>query len=118
MYRAAMICVAFLIVLAPFTPSQEPKAQLDKAKNFEVRIVKVGDSYQAIRIRIRTGETWTAEGTKWLKIADAGPIPAGDYDVLLVATEKDYSAIRYDRVSGSSWLLRGGDKWVKMTEPE
>ena len=39
---------------------------------------------------------------QWLKIADAGPIPVGDYDVLLVATEKDYSAMRYDRVQGLS----------------
>ena len=119
MYRTVPVAIAILVggaFLAQPSLGQGEKPPASKA--FEVRIIRVGESYQAIRFKVKTGESWTADGGKWLKIADAGPIPAGDYEVLLVATDKDFSAMRYDRVSGTSWLLRGGDKWVKMTEPE
>jgi hypothetical protein len=124
MFRRLLVGSAFLLGMAILAqPSagqgEKPKPPPEKTTSaFEVRIIRVGESYQAIRFKVKSGESWYANGGQWAKIADPEKIPAGSYEVLLVATEKDFSAMRFDRVTGTSWLLRGGDKWVKMTEPD
>jgi hypothetical protein len=85
-------------------------------RDFDLRMIVVGDTYQAIRFKPRTGETWLANGTKWEKLAETGDVPAGNYEVVMVGTDKDFIAMRIDHASGTSWLLKNR-KWVKMEEP-
>jgi hypothetical protein len=119
MQRIIVVAGVIAALTYLFTDSQPCQSQPPKGDQaYTVRIVRVGETYQAIRFKNKTGESWIADGLKWVKLMDAAPPPAGDYDVLLVATDRDFSAMRYDRVSGTSWLLRGGSKWAKMEEPE
>jgi hypothetical protein len=88
-----------------------------KGKQFELRLIRVGKTFQSIRFNVSTGETWTIVEDKYEKVPETGPLPAGDYDVTLVTDDSDWMAFRIDRVSGTTWQLRG-NKWVKVKEPE
>jgi hypothetical protein len=115
---ACLLCGGVLIQTPQRAAAQKKEDQPRQAgKNFEIRIIRMGESYQAIRFKPATGESWLANGDKWEKIPEAAAVPAGDYEVLLVATDQDFAALRYDRNTGTTWRLKGR-KWVKMEEPE
>ncbi|GIW79552.1 MAG: hypothetical protein KatS3mg105_1359 [Gemmatales bacterium] len=86
-------------------------------KNYEIRLVRVGNTFQGIRFRPATGEAWQIVVDKWESIreSDAAPLPSGDYDVVLVAGENDLTAFRFDHVTGATWILQGR-KWVRVRE--
>ena len=75
---------------------------------------------EVIRYNTKTGESWynwTTVAPEWIKIGEAGPIPAGDYQVLLTpGTSKDTIwGLRFDRVSGRTWNF-GGTGWSEFKE--
>ncbi len=119
--------VSQLILLAGFATScvlagqgelavaADPPAQ--KSKDYELRVIRVGDSYQAIRFKANTGESWFIDDEKFVKIPETGDVPAGDFDIKLITDDKDYIALRIDRTSGATWLLRNR-KWSKIAEPK
>ena len=91
----------------------EPKAE--KRTDFELRTIRVGKTFQGVRFKISTGESWVIDGDDYAKIPDAA-LPAGEYDVTLITDDSNWMAFRIDRVTGTTWLLRN-NKWVKIKEP-
>jgi hypothetical protein len=87
-----------------------------KGKQFELRLIRVGNTFQSIRFNVITGESWRMAGDKYEKVPESGEVPAGDYDIQLVTDDTDWMAFRIDRVSGTTWQMRG-NKWIKVKEP-
>lgn len=90
--------------------------------SFVLKIFKLpppGD-FGAIRLNIKTGESWfgiIATGRqRWQKHEDPSPIQAGNYDIVVLVSDKGVLTARIDRITGSTWLIR--DKtWTKVDEP-
>lgn len=94
-------------------------AQEDKApvrKPFEVRLVRIGETYQGIRFKPATGEAWQIRGDKWDKLAEGEAPLAGDYDVILILADEKLLSLRVERATGATWLL-GAGKWNRIKEP-
>jgi hypothetical protein len=89
----------------------------EKKKEYEFRLIRVTDRFEAVRFKVATGESWYIDGDKFVKIPETGEVPAGDYDIQLVTDDKDWMGFRIDRISGTTWKLTG-NKWVKLKEPE
>jgi hypothetical protein len=85
------------------------------SKPYAMRLVRVGDSYQGVRFKPATGQTWQIVAGRWDPIAEDEVAPAGDYDVTLIATDKDFTAVRLERVTGATWLLQAR-KWNRVKE--
>jgi len=88
-----------------------------KRKDYELRIIRVGNTFQGVRFKVSSGESWVMEGDKYEKIPEAAPVPAGEYDITLVTDDTNWMAFRIDRLSGATWQLRN-NKWMKVKEPE
>jgi hypothetical protein len=88
-----------------------------KRADHELRIIRVGNTFQGVRFQVRTGEAWAMEGQKYKKLDETGPVPDGNYDVTLIADDKNWMAFRIDRLTGATWQLRN-NKWAKLKEPE
>jgi hypothetical protein len=123
MRRTALSCLLGGLCLAaglmtglPLRPAMAQKGEAPP-KTFDLRTVRVGDMFQAVRFRPATGESWRITNNRWERIAESGPVPAGDYDIVLVATETDYTALRFDRKTGAGWQLRDR-RWIKVEEPD
>jgi hypothetical protein len=88
-----------------------------KGKQFELRPKGGGAALWAIRFNVTTGESWMIAGGEAAKIPESGPVPAGDYDVLI---DKDSPALRIDRGTGATWYLKtdpeGRTQWIKVKE--
>ena len=94
--------------------AQRPAAA--KGREYELRLIRVGNTFQAVRFKVRTGEAWTMSGDRYKPIPETGPVPAGDYDITLVTDDVNWMAFRIDRVSGATGQMRG-NKWVPVKEP-
>jgi hypothetical protein len=94
---------------------ETPPAQ-KKGNDYELRIVRVGNTFQGIRFMVSTGESWTMVLDRFEKVPETGPVPAGSYDITLVTDDKEWMAFRIDRNSGATWHMRG-NKWHKVKEP-
>lgn len=88
-----------------------------KRKEHELRIIRVGNTFQGVRFKTATGEAWMMVGDKFEKLAESGPVPAGDYDITLVTDDTNWMAFRIDHATGATWQLRN-NKWVKVKEPD
>jgi hypothetical protein len=77
----------------------------------------VGNTFQGIRFKVGTGESWTMATDRFEKVPETGPVPPGHYDINLVTDDSNWIAFRIDRRSGATWLLRG-NKWLQVKEPE
>jgi hypothetical protein len=113
-----VLCVstAVLLLASPATALAQKVDVKPPPKNFEMRTVRVGNTFQGIRFKPATGETWLINGRMWDKIEETGAVPAGDYDIFMVATEQDFTAFRFDHLTGATWHLQNR-KWVKVQEP-
>jgi hypothetical protein len=84
-----------------------------------VRVVRLpaNNTFGVLRLNTKTGETWfIGDGEKWQKHIDANPIPEGEYDLLVVASDNSVVTVRIDCAKGTTWHLR--DKaWSKVEEP-
>jgi hypothetical protein len=95
-----------------------------KGKQFELRLIRDGDTIRSIRFNVTTGESWMMvdddpKYEKYEKVPETGAVSAGDYDVQLVHDGHIWLAFRIDRVTGTTWQLRPrfNLKWVKVKEP-
>lgn len=117
----ACLLVAFAFALASVPQAavaQKPEvAPAPKRKDYELRIIRVGNTFQSIRFKVSTGESWTMEGDKYTKIPETAPIPAGEYEITLITDDTNWMAFRIDRVTGATWQMRG-NKWNKVKEPD
>lgn len=100
---------------APSAHGQKQGQSLDKDRH-ELRVIRVGKTFQGLRFKVSTGESWQLVVDKYEKIAETGPIPPGDYDITLVTDDSDWTAFRMERNSGFTWQLKNR-KWVKFKEP-
>ncbi len=82
-----------------------------------------GDSWYANRINKTTGDAWvlSQDGTAWVKMAESGPLPSGDYDMRILPTGTGTNAnaevLRIERKTGKSWTL-SNNTWTALTEPK
>lgn len=110
----------WLVQGGKWLPIKEPPAKGNAAKpapGYSVRHTRVGDQLHIVRFHAATGAAWHLAGDKYVTLGETGPVPAGDYDVTMVAGQKDWMAFRIDRTSGKTWLLQA-NKWNAATEPE
>jgi hypothetical protein len=114
-----LACAAIAPVTRADLPPLKEAAAGAKGQNFDLRLVRVGDTFQGIRFKPATGESWLIAGTKWVAIdeTDKDKVPAGDYDIKMVSTDQDFTAFRFDRGTGATWQLKAR-KWVKIEEPQ
>ncbi len=86
-------------------------------KGFELRYVRVKDQLHVIRFHTGTGATAHIGGDTFDVYPETNPIPAGNYEVTMIATKDSWIAFRFDQATGTTWLLQG-NKWNKITDPE
>ncbi|WP_439629095.1 hypothetical protein [Gemmata sp.] len=110
----------WLVQGGKWTPIKEPPAKGNPAKpapGYSLRHTRVGDQLHVLRFHTATGAAWHLGGDKFVLLRETGPVPAGDYDVTMVAGQKEWMAFRIDRTSGKTWLLLA-NQWSAATEPE
>jgi hypothetical protein len=117
MFLFALLEIACACGAAPVQAEKSKEAPAEKRKDYDLKVIRVGKTFQAMRLKVSTGESWIMDGEKYVKVPEAGAIPAGDYEITLVTDDTDWMAFRIDRQSGATWQLRGG-KWAKVKEPE
>lgn len=117
--RVLLVCGVCLAVAGPAAPAEKDKPAPPPAagKNYDLRTARVGNTLQAVRFKPATGQTWQLGAGGWEKIPETGKVPPGDYEVVLVATDTDFTALRFDRTTGATWHLKGR-KWVAVPEPK
>jgi hypothetical protein len=111
-----LACPWGLVLLAEPTPAQDGKAPAED-RTYELRLIRVGNTFHAIRFKVATGESWVMNGDKYDKVPETGPVPPGNYDIRLITDDKNWMAFRIDRRSGLTWQMQG-DKWKKVKEPD
>jgi hypothetical protein len=87
--------------------------------DYRLHLVRLGNNRLAVlRYRVTTGETWAlGDGNAYVKLAESGAVPPGNYDIVTAGAEAEYAAFRIDRRSGATWQLRN-NKWVPVKEPK
>jgi len=61
-----------------------------------------------LRYDTQSGNTWLADGGRWVALEEAEVLPAARYQVQMLRADQDlkgYVAVRIDRLSGKSWWL-------------
>jgi hypothetical protein len=117
MSRLSWLVLVFCVLILPVPASARKADPPTERSPYELRTVRVGNTFQCIRFKPASGESWILAEQKWQPMEESGPIPAGDYDITLVATDEAFTALRFDRKTGTAWLLRGR-KWVRVQEPK
>ncbi len=90
---------------------------------YGIRQVRAGNGHrEAIRFNRKSGEAWTNWTTSspaWVKVPESGPVPPGDYDVLLLPGVENDSVwvMRFDAKSGKTWNY-GSKGWEEFSEPK
>jgi hypothetical protein len=87
-------------------------------KVYEIRQVRLGNgNREAMRIHITKGEAWRLGEKAWEKVPEAGTLPAGNYDLLMMegADKNTFYALRFDHTSGKAWNLAQG-KWAEVQD--
>jgi hypothetical protein len=95
----------------------ESSPQIKSQTQYELRVIRAGDTVQGIRFKPTTGKASYVAGDRWVPIPETGDVPAGDFDVILAPLERNFRAFRFDRLTGVTWQLTDR-KWVKVREPE
>lgn len=81
-----------------------------------------GGDRQVVKFNTKTGEAWsnwTTSAPEWSKIAETGPIPQGDYEVLLLTGKNADSnwGLRFDKITGRTWNF-GPNGWQEFKEAD
>ena len=110
----------WLLKRGKWNPVKEPPAD-PKAKpagpGFALRHIVVGDQLHVVRFHTKTGATWHLGGDTFESLAEVGKVPAGEFDLTLIASNKDWMGFRLDKKAGTTWLLQA-NIWQQVTEPE
>jgi hypothetical protein len=83
---------------------------------YALRHVRLGNQLHVLRLHTTTGAAWHINGLAFELQGETGPVPAGEFDIKMIAGEKNWMAFRLDRKSGKTWLLQA-NKWDLATEP-
>lgn len=115
-------CLGLLLALdfaaaQPVEPKPGLKIEPKMRRDYELRIIRVGNTFQGLRFRNSTGESWMLVTDKFEKIPETGFVPAGDYEITLITDDNNWMAFRIDRLTGATWQLKNR-QWNKMKEPE
>ena len=118
--RASGSC--WLLTKGKWNPVKEPapKPGAPPAKppgeGCALRHIIVGDQLHVVRFSSKTGATWHIKGDSFEPLAEFGIVPAGEFDLTMIASKKDWMAFRIDRKTGRTWLLQA-NIWQDVTEP-
>jgi hypothetical protein len=117
MYRL-MLAMTVVGVLFHFdaTPATTQQPKPDDKDRYELRVIRVGNTFQGLRFKVTTGESWQLVVDKYEKNTETGPVAPGDFDIKLVTDDNDWTAFRIDRKTGLTWQLKNR-KWVRFKEP-
>jgi hypothetical protein len=99
-------------------PPPKPGAPAKPAgPGYALRHIVVGDQLHAVRFHTKTGEAWHLGGDTFEPLAEFGKVPAGDFDITLIAGDKDWMGFRLDKKAGTTWVLQA-NIWQVVAEPE
>jgi hypothetical protein len=98
--------------LKPGAPAAKPAGP-----GYALRHVRLGDQLHVLRFHTTTGATWHIGADTFEPMAEAGKVPAGDFDLTLITGTKNWMGFRLDRKSGTTWILQA-NIWQKVAEPE
>ena len=113
----------WLLQNGKWTAIKEPPAKPGAPKppapgpGFAMRHIAVGDQLHIVRFHTKTGATWHIRGDTFEPLAEFGKVPAGEFDLTLIASKKDWMGFRLDRKAGTTWVLQA-NVWQEVTEPE
>jgi hypothetical protein len=112
----------WLVRAGKWNPVKEPPPlkQVGSPKRgpgYALRYVRLGNQLHTVRFHTITGETWHIKGDTFEPLGEFGPVPAGDYDVTLIAGSKNWMGFRLDRKTGTTWLLKA-DSWHMVAGPD
>lgn len=113
--------IAFSLALLVTAPAQaqkqDPLVAAPKKPEHELRLLRVGKTFQGLRFNVRTGETWVIIADHYEKVPEPAPLAPGEYDITLVTDDTNSMGFRIDRVTGMTWMLRNR-MWTKVKEPD
>jgi hypothetical protein len=110
----------WLVQGGKWTPIKEPpQAKPGGAvkPGFALRHVRLGNQLHILRFHTTIGTAWHINGAVFQLQGETGPVPAGEFDVKMIAGEKNWMAFRLDQKSGKTWLLQANN-WNLAAEPE
>jgi hypothetical protein len=106
-----------------WTPIKEPLPAKPGAQAprpgplYALRHVRLGNQLHVLRFHTKTGTAWHINGGTFQQQREIGPVPAGQFDVKMIASQANWMAFRVDRKSGKTWLLQA-NQWDLAAEPE
>jgi len=121
-FASAMIlgAASFALITRSWPSSAHAEATYSLASpaaRFIIRNLPVGKSYYTYRIDTTSGDSWTLDAGKWVKLTDATPPGPGVYDLQLIPLDPStFQAVRMDLATGREWYL-SYPKWIQFTEP-
>jgi hypothetical protein len=98
--------------LKPGAPAAKPAGP-----GYGLRHIRVGDQLHVLRFHTTTGATWHIGSDMFEPLGESGKVPAGDFDLTLIAGTKNWMGFRLDRKTGKTWLLEA-NSWQEVLEPE
>lgn len=95
----------------------------EQALNFEVKSLGVDEELVMVRFMPENGLTWVLEDMSWVGVeeAEGSDLFLGNYDVQMIETEDVVWYVRYDKLTGRTWVLGQEDEnpvWVYADDPE
>jgi hypothetical protein len=99
---------------------KEPPAKADApapkpGPGYALRHVRLGNQLHVLRFHTATGAAWHVNGGTFDLQRETGPVPAGEFDLKMIAGQESWMAFRWDRKS--TWLLQA-NQWDMAAEPE
>jgi hypothetical protein len=112
----------WLLQKGKWNPVKEPPADpkvpaANTGPGFALRHTIVADQLHVVRFHTKTGATWHLAGDAFEPLAALAKVPAGEFDLTLIASKKDWMGFRIDRKAGTTWILQA-NIWQKVAEPE
>lgn len=135
MRRSALL--AILICGVVLTDACYADAGSNESVRFQIKSLKVGDSFALVRYQVTTGRVWFFSHSKngWLTLAEEGEVPKGNYHVELVpmvvergvqssvagipGTERteQYQMFRLNNETGDTWRYwKGSFKKIDLVD--
>jgi hypothetical protein len=98
-------------------PKRDAPAAKPPGPGCVLRYIVVGDQLQVVRFHTKTGATWHLRHDTFEPLGEFDKVPAGDFELTMIASKTDWMAFRLDKKSGKTWLLQA-NLWQIVTEPE
>jgi hypothetical protein len=95
----------------PGAPAAKP------GPGYALRHIRLGNKLHVLRFHTAAGSAWYINGDAFEFQAETGAVPAGAFDITMIAGKENWMAFRLDQKSGRTWLLQA-NKWNLAAEPE